>query len=262
MGAVMEAVGFAYLAPTTATAAYQPLVALSGGSATVRSFGPNAKCLLLDILEQQTTINAMRVRSPLLHDVSQGIRILPPESPVEFSLPDNWAEQLHSQDALAVEVNDQTANAGYAVALLVYYTDLPGGSARLFMPGDVLPRGVHLKPLEVTITPVARTWTDALITTTESLLKANTDYAVLGVMVNNPCAAVSVYGADTSNFRVAAPGVARTDETANFFVDLSMASGYPCIPVINAANAGTTNVGVLATVTTAITVTLMLLQLG
>lgn len=262
MGAAIDTVGLSYLSPTTATAGYAAMAPIGGGSTTVRSFAQPDRANLVDIMYQATTINALRVRSPLLHDNTQGIRILPPESPVEFSLPDDWAQPLRPQDNLVVEVNDQTANAGYAAALLIYYANLPGAAARLHMPGDVLPNGLNLKPVEVVITPVARAWTDALLTSTENLLKANTDYAVLGFMVNNPVAAVGLYGSDTSNLRICGPGVARTDETAYWFADLAESLGMPCIPVINAANASGTNVSVLSTLTTAVTVTLMLLQLG
>lgn len=261
MGIAIDTVGLKYTAPATATAAYAALSALTGDSLTVRSFQPPASAVLEEVCFQASTIHSLRVRSPLLHDDVQGIRFKPTTTPTRFSLPQVASQYLQPQDTLIVEVDDQTNSATYTAALRVFYTDLLGASARLKMPGDVNGNVKSIKPVEVSVSAVAQTWVDTLITATEDLLHANTDYAVLGFMVDTACCAVGVKGQETGNLRVTAAGVDDAYGTSEVFVTLSEEHNMPHIPVFNAANKGNVYVSLLANATATITVTLMLAEL-
>jgi hypothetical protein len=81
------------------------------------------------------------------------------------------------------------------------------------------------------------------------LLKANKDYALLGITSDLRVSAITVKGPDTANLRVAVPGGADVQGSmfryARWFLHLSEFYGLPLIPLINSANKGATTVEVL-----------------
>ena len=130
-----------------------------------------------------------------------------------------------------------------------------------------MPLVKNIKPLRVAVGAGANTagqWYDVVITTTEYLLKANTDYAVLGISCTAAVAGVAIYGSDTGNLRIALPGGTNNPYAAGGFVRLSEQTGKPCIPVINAANAGSTYASIISSAATgaASVVSIFLAQLS
>jgi hypothetical protein len=182
-----------------------------------------------------------------MHDNVQGIRITPAESPSIFSLPAEQTQLLQAQDTLIVTIAGGAAETDLGL-LSVYYTNLPGAAARLHSPGDINGNIKYMKPIRVAVTTSATvgTWVDTVITTTENLLHANKDYAVLGYMSNAALAAIGIKGADTSNLRIAGPGSTSELAVNDFFVAMSTLTGRPHIPVFNSANANGTFVSVAA----------------
>ena len=211
----------------------------NGDSLTVRNFAPTDSAYLERVTRVGTSSGAARILSPLLHDDTRGITFTTPESPSVYLMPQGRGERLYAQDTLTVQVSGGTAETDL-VALSIYYTNLAGGSARLHSWGDIAPLISHIKPIEVDVTNSATkgAWTDTVITTTENILKANTDYAILGYITDTVQAMVGVKGIETQNLRVCGPGTTTTDDTSNYFVDWSNREMTPHIPVFNAANAG------------------------
>ena len=263
MGLAIDTVGLTVTSGTAATAAYLGMTAANGDSLTVRSFNAPASALLEEILYDASTVNAVRVRSPMFHDDVQGIRFTPGVAPVRHQFAPQAPQRLISGDTLIAEVNDQTANAVYVAGLRIYYSDLIGGAARLKNPGDVLGNIKSVKPVLVTVTtPTAKVWTDTSITTTENLLHANTDYAVLGYLVDSATCLVGVKGQETSNLRVCGSGQTELYDTSNLFVDLANALGTPHIPVFNSQNASNYYVSVFPRANTTLNVTLILAEMA
>lgn len=219
----------------------------SGDTLSVRNFNPPDTAYLENIIRMGTTAGFVQVQSPLLHDNVQGIRITPSESPSVFSLPAEMTQTLQAQDTFQVTIAGGAAEADIAV-LSLYYTNLPGAAARLHSQGDIAGNIKYIKPLRVAVTSSATvgTWTDTVITTTENLLHANKDYAVLGYMDNAAYGAIGIKGIDTGNLRVAGPGSTQELVTTDFFVNMSNETGRPHIPVFNAANANGTFVSICA----------------
>lgn len=240
---------------TTVGSTFAAGVMAGGDSATVRNFpGASAAQLVAGFSDHVTSPQPWRVRSPLLHDNVQGIRFFPGQSPSATLLPRQAQQLLEAQDQLIFEESTAAATGKALVALEVYYPQLPGAMARLYSFGDIDPLIKNIKPLIVSIgagANVAGQWLDTVITTTENLLHANTDYAVLGIVVDTALAAVGVKGIDTGNLRCTAPGILNADVTSDWFVRLSLAANLPLIPVINAANAGGTFVSVISSAATA-----------
>ena len=222
----------------------------SGDSGTVRNFAQTDTAFLERITRAGASSGAVRVISPLLHDNVRGITFNANDNPTAFTRPKGRGQVLRPQDTLAVSLTGGTAETDLAL-LSIYYTNLPGADARLKNWGDIQGLIKNVKPVEVDITNSATigAWTDTLITTTENLLKANTDYAVLGYTTDTLQSMIGIKGIETGNLRVAGPGNLRTEDTSYYFVDWSNNEGTPHIPVINAANANGIFVSTIDTVT-------------
>lgn len=235
----------------------------SGDSNVIRNFNAPAYARLENIMYQATTKGSIQVKSPLLHDNVRGIQFTPGESPTNITLPQEYAQNLIAQDTLTISLSGGTTSEVDAVVLSIYYSNLLGAASRLHMWGDISGIIKNIKPMAVTTgTPTAGTWLDTVITTTEDLLHANTDYAVLGYLVSSASAAIGIKGIDTGNLRVTGPGDTRTINTADYFVALSNRMGTPHIPVFNSANKGSTYVSVMqGTTAAATTVQLILAEL-
>lgn len=240
----------------------------TGDSTTIRNFGASAHAYLCGAFyDDVTTPLAWRVRSPLLHDNVQGIRFGPGAAAPAALWPLGVLQELEAQDQLTIELST-AASTGKALGVVqVFYTDLPGATARLRSWGDIAGIIRNVKPVTVAIGSGANTagqWLDTVITTTENLLRANTDYAVFGATLDVAVAALAVKGLDTGNLRAALPGGVNNPFGPYYFRNLAAETGLPTIPVINSANAGSTYVSIVSAAATAAasTFTLYLAELS
>lgn len=243
--------------PTAAT------VTASGDPSSFRNFTPPSKAYLDNIMRMGVTAGFVQVRSPLFHDFNQGIRVTPAENPSIFSLPAGIAQMVQPQDTPVVELSGGAAETDMA-ALSLYYEDLPGAASRLHDWGEIVGNVKSVKPLRVAVTSSATigAWVDTVITTSEDLLHANTDYAVVGYMSNAALGVVCLKGIDTSNLRVGGPGSTQEFPTTQYFKYMNEKTGRPYIPVFNSANKNGTFVSVAAgAVSVAAVVELILLEL-
>ena len=201
----------------------------------------------------------------MFHDDVRGIQFTPGSSPMQFLLPREIGQNLISQDTLALSMSGCLAAETDVAVLSIYYSNLNGVSARLHSWGDISGNVKSIKPLEVDVAASATPgqWNDVVLTTTENLLHANTDYAVLGYVLDKGCAAVGIRGMETGNLRITGPGVVTQMDTSDFFVRMSELYGTPHIPVINSANSASTYVSLIeGTAATAHKVQLILAELS
>lgn len=235
----------------TNPAAFTVVTANANNTFAIRSHPTEGTAFLEEIWTQQATAGEVRITSPRIHDVQVGIRMRAPAASVRRLLPEEARQVVFSQDDLTVEIQGGAAETD-AVALLMYYADLPGIAARLVMWEEIAGRieSLHGFPVAVAGPTVAGDWsTGTPLDTTVDVLKANRDYAILGYGLDAESLAVAIAGSDTGNLRVGGPGPLRPDETRDFFVSQSKRSGTPHIPVINAANSAGTLVHVARIVT-------------
>jgi hypothetical protein len=243
-----------------------PFVAFAatvGDSLVVRNFAPSAYCKLIQLTRRGATSGGFRVRSPLLHDNVRGVQFITGETPSLFVLPQQLAQGLYAQDALIAEGTGGGAETDLGI-LTLFYSDLIGAAARLHNLGDISGIIKNIKPVQVAVTNSATigNWTDTVITATEDLLHANTDYAVLGFVTDTAQGFVAVKGQDTANLRVGGPGSINVEDTAEYFAFQNRYHGLPFIPVINSANKGSTFVSTVdSVVSSTANVTLILAEL-
>ncbi|MGH9610586.1 MAG: hypothetical protein ACRD34_13035, partial [Bryobacteraceae bacterium] len=191
------------------------------------------------------------VRSPAMHDVEKAIHVhAAADDPVEL-LPRSFVQSLVAQDTLIVELNPDAAPAAAdknVVAIGIYYSDLPGASARLHLPGDIAGNIKYVRHVRVDVTGNATPgdWSSATVESTEDIWHANKDYAILGYYVVGEFAAVALHGDATSNYKVGGPGSTAYVDTRDYFWQTSIDRQTPHIPVINAADKGSTYVDVVS----------------
>ena len=226
---------------TNPGAAFAALTVNTGQSFSVRDFPETSQAVLEGIWTQQATAGAVRVRSPRMHDDVQGIALQTQTSPRNL-FGDELEARLYPNDPLRFDMTGGAAEVDSA-ALLVYYRDLGGVTARLEMWESIKPRIVDIIGQIVAVAGPATSgdWSaGTAINATNDNLKADTDYAVLGYEVGSECLAVAVAGTDTGNLKVGGPGALEAIETRDWFVSMAKSHGTPHIPVINSNNrAGT-----------------------
>lgn len=214
----------------------------TGGISAIRNFQPTDQAQLLEFGRKGATVGTARIRSALFHDDVQGLRVRALAADPTSHVPHWQPNLLYSQDAPIVD-GDGTNTEVEAYAYSVYYSNLPGVAARLHSPADVLPLIDVILAQQVTISAVAPPgFATTAITSLYNTLKANRDYAVLGYQSDAALLAVGLQGADTGN--LICGGTCELDifKTRDKFVRMSYEYELPLIPVINAANAPSTNV--------------------
>ena len=237
----LDLISYSATAPGAAGAG----AALAGDSLTIK----NSKTAPMIVAAWGTnqTAGFHQLAYPSGHDTTRGYRCGAPAAGPNLILP--WGAYLEPrpQELLSITV------AGSAVAgdveqgsLLLYYPDLPGVEARLITPGNLWSRYLKETTIEASIVSVAGPSYagEELISADSDLLKANTDYAVLGLSSRTACHNLCLRGPDLGNLRVAVPGILRPELTQRFFVALSAAHNRAMIPVINSGNKSSTFIGV------------------
>lgn len=224
------------------------LTANTGDSFAVRNASVGSDIWLEEAWAQEATVGVMRIRSNLLHDNSQGIRLRVAQSAKPL-LP-IWQEQpLQAQDLLTVELSGGAAETDVG-AFLVYYSDLPGANARLATWEEIEARIVDTMGAELTMTSgatVGQYGGSQAVNANFDTFQRNRDYALLGYLVDTSVGVVGITGPDTGNIRVGGPGNVDPIVTRSWFCDLAKFSGRPHIPIINASNIAATTADLVHT---------------
>ncbi len=239
MGLALEVVSGFVTAPG---GAFTALTMGAGNTLTIRNARLDSKVWLLQTWADFQAVGTWRLRSPRLHDNVQGLRFGLNVSEVKPLLPYRFKQPLIPQDTLIGEISTASgAGVIESAAFLVFYEDLSGAEARLVSAQEVWDRGVELLPVENTLAlGVAGGYSgEEAINAEFDLMKANTDYALVGYLVDTECAVVRWRGADTANLGVGGPGdELGRDFTKDYFLQLARSWELPLVPVFNSANKG------------------------
>jgi len=232
---------------TAPGATLSPLVMNATNSNTVRMAPLNANVALLSWWGRNNAAGIARIRSPRLHDNVQGIRLRIPATDPTYLQPMGPWQRLIPQDTLTLEISGSAVGGQIEqMALLLYYTDLPGVAARLIGTDELFKRAMNMWTTEIAITPgVAGGYSGQVaINSTFDNFKANTDYALLGYEVDVQCTVVRFTSPDFGQLGLGGPGMMSNAAggfggrhvTSEWFVRLTRYFGIPLIPVFNAAN--------------------------
>ncbi|MGC9969438.1 MAG: hypothetical protein ABSE56_02490 [Bryobacteraceae bacterium] len=238
MGKILECIGGSAVAPGQTPQVN--LTMFTGNSPTIRNAPLTADVRLIAAWTHNNVGGAFRIKSPRLHDNVEGIRLQALSLNPLPLWPLGVSQKLIPQDTLTLDISGSAvAGAIESGFLLIAYDDCPGVAARLASPADVLARLVNVLTVGVPCTPgITGGWSGGhALNSYTDLLKANTDYALLGYTVNTICGAVRFVGVDTGNVGVAGPGQNTVPElTASWFMRLSLLLNKPLIPILNSAN--------------------------
>jgi hypothetical protein len=216
----------------------------SGDSLAVRNAPEGSFIGIIEMWADNQSAGQLRVRSPLMHDNVIGITAGVVASEVRPLLPTGGFQALKPQDLLIVEqTGSATSGDIESGSLLVYYADLPGADARLATWDQIKGRieSYMYSYYTIALGTAGGYSGAAAINTTVDQWKANRDYALIGYLCSAECVTVGWYGPDTSNLRVAGPGNDSDNTiTHDWFKKLSLKTGLPTIPIINAANKAAT----------------------
>ena len=245
--------------------AFTALTPNSGDRFAVDNFDVSRSAYLVALWAKAASPGAVRVRSPRLHDNSQAIRLQNANATPFLLFKPPFGQRLYPSDQLTVEMTGGTAETD-SLGMLWTYEDLPGVDARFADWPSIAGRIRNLVTCEI-LAPRPTTAGDygatRPITDQYDVLKANTDYALLGYVVSSDVTAVAIQGPDTGNLRIGGPGHTQQLQTVDYFVNLSEQFGAPYIPIINANNRGATQVQIVDNATAgSVAVNLILAELG
>lgn len=237
MGRALELIAGQATAPG---ATFTGLTMSAGTSLTVRNAPLNADTRLITMHAKNQVAGVFRVRSPKLHDNVQGIRMRNPTGIVGPMMPFGEWQKLVPQDTLVAEITGSAVGGQFEQgALMIYYSDLPGSDARLTSVADAVKRTQNIETVETSIVPsAAGNFTGQVALNSQfDLLKANTDYALLGYRADTRCTCVRIQGADSANLGIGGPGEPSLPEvTSKYFMLLADALNLALVPVFNSAN--------------------------
>ena len=225
---------------TAPGAIFTPLTMAAQNSLTIRNAPEADRPLLLTTWQDKQAVGNFRIRSPKMHDNVQGINMTDIVSELSPSMPMGIPQMLYPQDTLTAEITGSAVGGDIETAcMLIYYPTLPGSEARFIDPATLKTRAKNLMTSQNTLAfGAAGGYSGSqAINTTNDLMKANTDYALVGYQCRIECAAIRWLGADLGNLGVGGPGsLIFRRSTARWFITLSEEFGLPLIPVFNSAN--------------------------
>lgn len=235
MDIALEVVSVQATAPGTTASSF---TAVSGDSLQVRD-AKGAK--LVSMWGTRQSPGNFRITSPLIHDavVGLGHQINSGSAQLHrLGVP----QKLTPQDNLvATGTGSSTAGDIESNSLLLAYEDLAGICGKFITFETLVQQGEELYDSENTLslgTSGGYSGSE-LLNSEEDQLKANMDYAIVGLTLGGNVSTLNTVGwtsPDWGNLRVGMP--ARTSQsrwTSDYFASLSRWMGMPLIPVFNAS---------------------------
>lgn len=252
MGRALETI-VGYVSSGTGSTTYDALTANANQSFVVRSYQPGTAACLENVWAATSAASwLLSIKSPRLHDDVLGMQwavgaYTNTGSTVIFNpqelMPGYQEQMLYSTDTLSVTANATTATNKLVGVFNVRYEDLGGVSSRLYDWQTIRPMIKNFVGFEVQPAAsgtVGQFGTGVALNSVSSRWKANTDYAWLGYTTSIPVSAIVLNGVDLGNLYVGGPGLPQSAQTGSFFIDQSLNTGTPHIPVINSLNVGGT----------------------
>lgn len=228
---------------TAAGAAGTAGTPLTGDSATVRNARGPARALAAWSSRQVAGFS--QYITPTMHDTTRGFRTGVAIGSGLLTVALGQALLFQPQEVIANTIAGSAVGGDIELdSLLLFYDNMPGISSRGIKAAEATSRAKELVNIESSVAAVATgQYSEELITADSDTLRANTDYAVLGMSSRTACHAMTMSSPDFGNVRVGCPGLLRPELTQQWFTMLSRIHDVPCVPVFNSGNRAQTRLG-------------------
>lgn len=221
--------------------------AVTGNSLQVRDSGT---ALIIDQFHVRQASGFFRLTSPLMHDAIVGITR---QCQVGRTWSSNMVMQVLTPQDTLVAAGSGSAVAGdiEQSAYTIYYEDLAGIDSRFLSAKDVMSRAEDIYSFNVSLAPgVVGGWSGTtLFTSAVDQLKANRDYAIIGIEERQSATVNTAFGLtspDWGNLRIAVPASLEVELVSNYYLMMSNKLGISCVPVFNASQKSSLFVDVAA----------------
>jgi hypothetical protein len=236
---------------------------LTGDSLTVKN--GKGKIQMIAAWSSRQVAGFSQFTWPSGHDTTRGYRAGVSAAVGQLTLPVGQSPDLTAQELISNQIaGSNTVGDIEQDAMLIWYQDFPGIDMKSISASEVESKVECYTTIETSIAAVATgQYSEALITASSDLLRANRNYAILGMNSRTAAHNLTVRGPDFGNVRLGCPGNLRPELTNQWFMVLSRSHGKPLVPVINSGNRGSTYVGFSAdenAATTLVTLYLALLK--
>jgi hypothetical protein len=246
MGACLQSAH--YFKQNITGGAFEALAPATGDSLSIPNYDPGTSAWLLEVWAgNSANTGEYDIRSPFFHDNTRGLRLDAMFNPTlsgadgdpQMLMGYHVRQPLYPSDTLIVEVN-ATATNNVGLGTLMYFESLRGADQRLARWEEIEPRIVNMVGVRVAVTAGAAGdyGTAVALNASDDRLRANVDYALLGITSQLPCCSIAVTGPETSGRKIALPLHWLQDKAADWFVDIAQKYHIPAIPIFNANNRG------------------------
>ncbi len=227
--------------------AFEALAPGTGDSDTFQDFTPATAAFLAEVrgVDDASPCELSLIASRF-HDQIEGIAgwvpdgstLAPPNRPVTIT-PEGFEQPIYPSDVLSVRALG-TAGDNVNASVILYYSDLPGISARLLTAQAVKAATVNIVGVDVTVDPSSLAqgdWsTGVSLSAGGRRLDAGRYYAILGFTSEVPLAVVGLSAFETGNIKVGGPVLGDGNHDATLMADLAMYYGTPLIPRVAGNN--------------------------
>jgi hypothetical protein len=229
-----ESICFQAVAPGSSGAA---AAAATGDSLIVKNSKGAAHVIAM--YGKNQTSGFQQITFPSGHDTTRGYRYNIPAGKIDNRLTMGVALDVQPQETITATIaGSSTAGQVETGILQMLYDDLPGVMMRSIGWDALVKNAEKQTTVSATLTGAAAGYTgEALINSQSDLLRANRDYAVLGMTTNLDCAGLYIKGPDSGYQRQMVPGsVDDSQILQEWFPLLARAYGEDLIPVFNSGN--------------------------
>jgi hypothetical protein len=220
------------------------LTAVSGDSLQIPMFPEGKRAMLIQAWTDVQVAGTARIKSPLWHDNTNGIRKDTIISELNPFMPFGFGQPIYRGDVLTVELAGSAVGGDIEyVCLLMWFEQLTTGAGNFIAPDLVRQKVINYSYVENTIaTGATAAWAGAEAINAETdQFHAHRKYALVGYCCDTEVPAIAWKGIDTANVRVGGPGLDQDQLiTNNWFERLSLAYGKALIPLIEADNKSST----------------------
>ena len=246
MAALELLAGYVTAPSTTPTA-----ITVTSGTLTVRAF-TLGRAFIVSMWVQGQALGYARIRAPRMHDNTQGFIAQVADGVNQVVWPHGQPQEVFSQDTLIVEKTGSATGGDIEnVGVLMFHEHLAGADGKFLKLAELNARRVHVLSVRQstagTTDGTFSAGTALSAATSGDLLKANTEYAVLGAsfsqsdVTNWGGHSLTIQGPDTGNLAVGMPVLGDYWQgSVDWFCRLAEKYDAPMIPVINSANKGGT----------------------